>query len=158
MEGSALQHQSKMSEIKGALRNHLRERPFDFYVAFLLFLVGLYSVVSDTWPENVAPDFVKATITIVSLYLMAASMLIMSSLICNRKRMPVFSLMGEMYGWMAVSAAAFSTVFLYVGAIVYGDSDNIKIALLLLIGWVGLFVSSSARFIDLMHVYRSIKR
>jgi hypothetical protein len=40
-----------MENFKRVLRNKLRQRPFDFYVAVILFITGFYSIVSDTWPR-----------------------------------------------------------------------------------------------------------
>ena len=146
-----------MTEIKGVLRNHLRERPFDFYVAALLFLVGFYAVISDSWPESVENSLVSTIIYIVSIYYIIAGAVIMLSLGCNRKKHPVWALMGEMYGWMFVAAAALATVLTYLGSLVSGNISDIPMALLLLAVWIGLFISSAIRFIDLFSVYRSLK-
>jgi hypothetical protein len=146
-----------MSNIKGVVRSHLRERPFDFYVAALLFLVGFYAVVSDSWPESIGNALVSTIIYIVSLYYIIAGVVIMLSLGCNRKKHPVWALMGEMYGWMFVAAAALATVLTYCGSLVSGNVSDIPIALLLLAVWLGLFISSAVRFIDLFSVYRSLK-
>lgn len=146
-----------MSNIKGVVRNHLRERPFDFYVATLLFLVGFYAVVSDSWPESLGNSVVSTIIYIVSLYYIVAGVVIMLSLGCNRKKHPVWALMGEMYGWMFVAAAALATVLTYCGSLISGNVSNISLAVLLLAVWLGLFISSGVRFIDLFSVYRSLK-
>lgn len=147
-----------MAEIKGVLRNHLRERPFDFYVAVLLFLAGFYAVISDSWPESLNNQIVSGIIYIVSLYYMAAGIVIMISLGCNRKKHPIWSLMGEMYGWLFVAAAALATVLTYAGSIVSANVSNIPLAILLMSVWLGLFLSSGVRFVDLFSVYRSLKR
>lgn len=147
-----------MTNIKGVVRSHLRERPFDFYVAALLFLVGFYAVVSDSWPESIGNVLVSTIIYIVSLYYIIAGAVIMLSLGCNRKKHPVWALMSEMYGWMFVAAAALATVLTYCGSLVSGNVSNAPLAVLLLAVWLGLFVSSTVRFIDLFSVYRSLKR
>jgi hypothetical protein len=147
-----------MSNIKGVVRSHLRERPFDFYVAALLFLVGFYAVVSDSWPESIGNALVSTIIYIVSLYYIVAGAVIMLSLGCNRRKHPVWALMGEMYGWMFVAAAALSTVLTYCGSLVSGNVSDAPMAVLLLAVWLGLFISSAIRFIDLFSVYRSLKR
>jgi MFS family permease len=146
-----------MSNIKGVVRSHLRERPFDFYVAALLFLIGFYAVVSDSWPEELGNPVVSTIIYIVSLYYIVAGVVIMLSLGCNRKKHPVWALMSEMYGWMFVAAAALATVLTYCGSLVSGNVTNAPMALILLAVWLGLFISSTVRFADLFSVYRSLK-
>lgn len=147
-----------MSEIKGVLRNHLLERPFDFYVAFLLFLVGVYSIVSDHWPEGIDNGLVRMLIMIISFYYILASVIVMISLSCRRRRCPVLSLMGEMYGWLFISAASFASVLMYIGSVFGGAPQSWAAWGILLIVWFGLFIASGLRFLDLFNVYRSIKR
>ena len=146
-----------MESIKGVLRNHLRERPFDFYVAFLLFGVGTYTIVNDNWPESIQSTFVQTAIAAISIYLVAASAIIMFSITCRRKKWPVLSLIGEMYGWLFVSAASIATVLLYIG-VVLGDAPSSWTSWIVMISiWFGLFIASGLRFLDLFNVYRSIK-
>lgn len=147
-----------MNKIKGALKNHLLERPFDFYVAFLLFLVGWYSIFSDHWPEDISNAFVSTIISIISVYYLVASVVIMLSLGCRRRRWPVLSLMGEMYGWLFIAAASCATVLIYIGSVFAGGPRDVVFWLLMVSIWLGLFVSSTARFIDLYSLYRGVKK
>ena len=146
-----------METIRGVLRNHLRERPFDFYVAFLLFGVGAYTIVNDHWPESINSPFVQTAIAAISIYLIVASAIIMFSITCRRKKWPVLSLMGEMYGWLFVSAASIATVLLYLGAILGGVPSDWTSWIVMISIWLGLFIASGLRFLDLFNVYRSLK-
>ncbi len=132
-------------------------RPFDFYVALLLFVAGLYSIVNDTWPESVGNGITQTFIIIVSLYLMTAAAVIMLSLTCKKASRPVFSLMGEMYGWMFVAAASLATSLMYIGAALYGDPTSWWLWGILLTVWVGMTIASAIRSFDLFLVYRSLK-
>jgi hypothetical protein len=132
-------------------------RPFDFYVALLLFVAGLYSIVNDTWPETVGNDTTEAFIVIVSLYLMTAAAVIMASLLCKRASRPVFSLMGELYGWMFVAAASLATSLMYIGSAVSHTPDSWWLWGILLTVWVGMTIASAIRSFDLFLVYRSLK-
>jgi hypothetical protein len=147
-----------MSKVKGVLRNKLRERPFDFYVAILLFITGFYSIVSDTWPESVQNKLVSTIIVIISLYLMAASVMIMASLSCKRQKYPVWSLMGEMYGWMFVSSASLATVMLYFGSLIGNSPSSWWSFSALVLIWGGMLIASAIRFFDLLIIYRSLKK
>lgn len=147
-----------MDKIKGVLRSKLRERPFDFYVAVLLFLTGLYSIISDTWPENVGNQLVSTIIVIISLYLMGASTIIMTSLSCKRQRYPVLALMGEMYGWMFVASASLATLMLYFGSIIGNPPSSWWAFALMMLVWGGMLLASAIRFFDLLMIYRSLKR
>lgn len=147
-----------MNNIKGVLRNKLRQRPFDFYVAVLLFITGLYSIIDDSWPENVENHLVSTLIVIISLYLMGASVIIMLSLSCHRQKYPVLALMGEMYGWMFVASASLATTILYLGSLI-GDTPSSWWGFsAMMVIWVGMFIASSVRFFDLLIIYRSLKK
>lgn len=139
------------------LRNHLRERPFDFYVAFLLFGVGAYTIVNDHWPESINSPFVQTAIAAISIYLIASSAIIMFSLFCRGKKWPVLSIMGEMYGWLFVAAASIATVLLYISAILNGALPDWSSWIVITSIWFGLFIASGLRFLDIFNIYRSIK-
>ena len=132
-------------------------RPFDFYVALLLFCAGLYSIINDTWPESVENETTQTFIIIVSLYLMTAAAVIMLSLTCKRASRPVFSLMGEMYGWMFVAAASLATSLMYIGAILHDAPSSWWLWGILFTVWVGMTIASAIRSFDLFLVYRSLK-
>lgn len=146
-----------MNKVKGVLRSTIMQRPFDFYVAALLFLTGLYSVVSDTWPEQVGGGLTHAFITIVSVYLMISAGVIMAALSCKRAKRPIFTLMGEMYGWLFVSAASIATTLMYIGSVISNEPSSWGLWATLLFVWSGMAIASGVRFLDLLYVYRSIK-
>lgn len=132
-------------------------RPFDFYVALLLFVAGLYSIINDTWPETVGNELTQGFILFVSLYLMTAAAVIMASLLCKKASRPVFSLMGEMYGWMFVAAASLATSLMYISAILHSEPSSWWLWGILFTVWVGMTIASSIRSFDLFLVYRSLK-
>lgn len=146
-----------MSEIKGVFRNHLRERPFDFYVAFVLFLLGVWGIIDSRWPEAYADGNMLILMTIISLYLMLSSGFIMASLLCKRQKHPVLALMGEMYGWFFIAAAAIATSIVYLVALYHGV-ENIYVWAIWFLIWIGMSVSSGVRAFDLFDFYRSLKR
>lgn len=145
-----------MNNIKGALRNHLRERPFDFYVAFVLFMLGVWGFVDPTWPEEYVSGEMLILMAIISVYLMVSSGFIMASLLCKRQRHPVLALMGEMYGWFFIAAAALATSIIYLVALYHGVQDFFIWAIWFLI-WGGMAIASSVRAFDLLYFYRSLK-
>lgn len=147
-----------MNNLKGVLRSHLRERPFDFYVAFLIFFAGLLSFVSDAWPENIDRPWAIVIISIISAYYMIASAIVIISLSMKRKKYPVFALIGEMYGWMFISAASIATSLLYIGFLINGAPNSWWLWSILMGVWIGLATSSGVRFLDLFSVYRSLKK
>jgi hypothetical protein len=147
-----------MDKIRGVLRNKLRQRPFDFYVAVLLFITGFYSIISDTWPESVENKLVSTLIVIISLYLMGASVIIMASLSCKRQKYPVLALMGEMYGWMFVASASLATIILYLGSLIGNSPSSWWAFSALVLIWGGMLIASAIRFFDLLIIYRSLKK
>jgi hypothetical protein len=147
-----------MNNIKGVLRSKLRQRPFDFYVAILLFITGFYSIVSDSWPEDVDNSLIATIIVIISLYLMGASTIIMLSLSCQRQKYPVLALMGEMYGWMFVASASLATLMLYLGSLVGEEPSSWWGFVAMLVIWTGMLLASLVRFFDLLIIYRGLKK
>lgn len=144
-----------MNEIKGAFRNKLRERPFDFYVAFVIFLAGAYSLFSDSWPENLHEQSTQILITLVSAYMVLASLVIMSALLCNRKKRPVFAVMAEMWGWLAVSAASTATFLMYEFMLLTSGIGDMGVSLVLSLIWLGMALASFFRSLD---IYLLIRR
>jgi hypothetical protein len=145
-----------MNKLKIALGTHLRDRPFDFYVAFVLFMLGLWSFVDPTWPERYTDDGMYILMMFIMVYLMVAAGFIIASLLCKRQKHPVLALMGEMYGWFFIAAAALATSIIYLVALYHGVSSFSVWAVWFVI-WMGLFIASAVRGIDLFYFYRSLK-
>lgn len=148
-----------MNNVKGFFQSRkIWKRPFDFYVAALLFLAGLYGIISESWPEEIIDNnLTQVFIVIVSIYLMAASAVIMSALLCKKVTRPVFSLMGELYGWMFVAAGSLATSLMYVGGVVNDAPSSWWVWSILLIIWIGMTIASAIRASDLYLIYRSLR-
>jgi len=144
-----------MSNIKGVLRNNLRQRPFDFYTAFVIFLAGAFALVSPYWPENAPSPQIVVMINLVSVYMMVASGIVMSALLCNRKTKPVYAVLGEMWGWLAISAASFAVTIMYVAQMIYVGYPGIWLPIILAFIWFGMFLASGFRSLD---IYLMLKR
>jgi hypothetical protein len=150
-----------MQTAKGFFQKRTRriwERPFDFYAASLLFFSGIVSILNDNWPESLEGGMAQTFIVIVSIYLMFAGAIVMSSLLCKRQKRPVFSLMGEMYGWLFVAAGSMATSIIYLWGILHGSHNDWGLWISLFIIWFGMTAASSIRFFDLFLVYRSLKK
>jgi hypothetical protein len=145
-----------MNKLKIALGTHLRDRPFDFYVAFVLFMLGLWAFVDPSWPERYTDGGMYVLMMFIMVYLMVAAGFIMASLLCKRQKHPVLALMGEMYGWFFIAAAALATSIIYLVALYHGVSSFSVWAVWFVI-WMGLFFASAVRAIDLFYFYRSLK-
>ena len=146
-----------MNQIKRMFRNHLRERPFDFYVAFVLFFLGAWGIVDPYWPEDYVDGTILTLISIIGVYLMVSSAFVMSSLLCKRKRHPILALMGEMYGWFFISAASVALSIICLVAL-YQGVDNIYVWIVWIFLWAGMAISSGLRSCDLFNFYRSLKK
>jgi hypothetical protein len=138
-----------MNTVRGAVRRGLRDRPFDFYVAFLIFLAGTYSFVSDTWPEKYHSQTTSILIYIVSIYMVVASLLVMFSLLCDRSTRPVFSLLAEMWGWLAISAASTATFLMYAWILISQGYSDFGLSFVLDLIWLGMALASFFRSLDI---------
>lgn len=142
----------------------LRARTLDFYVAFLVFFLGLSGLIDPTWPERFGDSAIYWIVLIEDLYLMTAAMIIMVSLLlrsrCRRKsncKILVPSIIGETFGWLFISAASWvivvSAPWIPPSAIV--ESENHISFWSWIFVWVGLGTASFFRYIDLKRFYRS---
>lgn len=144
--------------VEGVFRNKLRERPFDFYVASVLFLLGLYGIVDDGFPELAMNNQYTWLVNLICLYFMSASSVIILSLSCRRTKHPILALMGEMYGWFFIAAAACATALSYLSVFFYGGPQNWFSWLIWVMIWVGMAISSLFRSFDLHNFYRSLRK
>jgi hypothetical protein len=144
-----------MNVVEGVFRNKVRERPFDFYVAFVLFMLGLYGIVDDGFPESAVGGYTWL-MHLISAYFMISAAAIMWSLTCHRIKYPVASLMAEMYGWFFITAAATATALSYLSVFFVGGADNWLSWIIWLSIWVGMAIASMFRFTDLFIFYRRL--
>lgn len=140
----------------------LRARTLDFYVAFLVFFMGLSGILDPTWPERFGNSPIYWIVLVEDIYLMIASFVIMLSLIlrtwCNGKcKMLVPTIIGETFGWLFISAAAWvivvSSPWIPPSAIV-DAGDRVSFWAWIAV-WVGLGLTSFFRYIDLKRFYAS---
>lgn len=142
----------------GRLPWGLRERPFDIYAATLLLVVGIFSLFDDFVFEKDIGGNLKLLITIVSVYFIAASSVILTALFKNPKKCPAFVLFGEMYGWMFVSAASAATTLLIGTSFFFVKDPSVLTWSLWLFVWGMLTAASAFRFLDLRSKYRRFKK
>jgi len=147
-----------MSLIFRTLPIALRERPLDFYTALVLFFIGIYSAFDTSFPEEFNDGFVILIVHIIGGYLMAAAALIIATMLCNKVKRPVFSIIGEFYGWMLVMSASVAISVLYIASVIFGEGpDNWAIWILWVMAWVGMAVASFLRTADLWQTFKVIR-
>lgn len=134
--------------IKGVL-DRIGKRPFDLYVAILIFLFGLYSLLDDHWPEDYHDGISLFLIQAVSAYMMVAAVLVIVSLLCNPAKRPLLSLLGEMWGWLAIAAASSATAIMFIYMQFVVEMHYPVLAITMLTIWIGLSVSSVMRSLDI---------
>jgi len=148
-----------MKNIWGRLPEGLRERPFDVYTAFILFLMGIYGIVDDSFPERFSNQLTVFFINIISAYLMAASSVILVALFKDKRQYPVFNLFGQLFGWAFISAAALATSLIYATSILFaGSPDSWALWSVWLLIWFTMFVASMLRTMELYNIYRGCKK
>lgn len=148
-----------MKNIWGRLPEGLRERPFDVYTAFILFIVGVYGIVDDTFPERFQDQLTIFLVNIISIYLMIASSVILVALMKDRRKYPAFTLFGQLFGWAFIAAAALAASLLYaINILISGSPDSWAIWLLWVLIWFGMFFSAMLRTMELYFIYRGCKK
>jgi hypothetical protein len=146
-----------MKKVLGALPIGLRERPLDFYTAFVLFMVGVYGIVDDNFPERFQQPLSSFFISIISIYLIIAASLVMLSLFCNKKDKAVYAYMTEFFGWMLITAASIAASLLYASSIINGNPNSWILWLVWLFIWIGMAIASFIRTYDLYSLTRRHK-
>lgn len=147
-----------MSRIFGSLPISLKERPLDFYTAAVLFVVGVYELFGTTFSNKFEGELFYLIIHIIGGYLAAASSLIVATMLCNKVKRPIFSIIGEFYGWMLVVSASISTVLLYIASLIWGGApENWQTWSVWVIAWIGMATASFIRTVDLWQTYKVIR-
>lgn len=140
----------------------LRARTMDFYVAFLVFFLGVSGFLDPTWPERFINTPAYWIVIVEDIYLILASVVIMGSLLvrefrqCNI-RVVIPSIIGEMFGWLFVSAAA-AVILLtswYIPPSAVVDEGNALSFWSWILVWLGLGISAFLRYLDLRLHYRN---
>jgi len=142
--------------IRSVFSNHLRDRPFDFYVAFVLFMLGVWAFADPTWPERFTDGGMYFLMMFITVYLMVAASFIMASLLCKRQKHPILALMGEMYGCLFIAAAALATSIVYLVGLYHGV-QSVPVWIVWFLIWSGMALAAGIRAVDLFYFYRSLK-
>ena len=147
-----------MNEVFRSLPIALRERPLDFYTALVLFMIGMYSLFDGTFPERFNDNLIILIVNIIGGYFMAASALIIATMLCNKVKRPIFSIIGEFYGWMLIVSASVATIFLYIAYAIFSSTvENWATWTLWLLAWIGMALASFLRTVDLWQTYKVIR-
>lgn len=148
-----------MKNIWGRLPEGLRERPFDVYTAFILFLVGVYGIVDDTFPERFSDQLTIFLVNIISAYLMAASSVILVAIFKDKRQYPVFHILGQFFGWAFIAAAALATSLIYaLSPLWIHNQDNWGVWSLWMIIWFTMFLAAQLRTMELYNVIKRCKQ
>jgi hypothetical protein len=136
----------------------LRERPLDFYTAAVLFVLGSYELLGASFSSKFNDQMIFIIVNIIGGYFIAASSLIMISMMCNKVKKPIFSIMGEFYGWMFVTSASIATVLLYLSSLVWGGApENWLEWSAWMIAWIGMALAAFLRTVDLWQTFKVVR-
>lgn len=137
----------------------LRARTLDFYVAFLVFFIGIYGIFDPTWPEKFE-GYSYWIVLVEGIYLTIASLMIMLSLIVREKKkcritVLIPSIVGEAFGWLFVSTASLAIALTSWLIPPTNVVDHNEYAIFIwFILWLGLAISSFLRSLDLKRHYK----
>ena len=119
-------------------------------------MLGVWAFADPSWPEQFVQGEMYFLMMFIKVYLMVASFFIMASLLCKRQKHPILALMGEMYGWIFIAAAATATSIVYLVAL-YQGVESFAVWLVWFCIWAGMAIAAIVRAIDLFYFYRSLK-
>lgn len=134
-----------------------RERPFDAYTALALIAVGVYGLVDPNFPENTTNAVGALLFTMIEIYFIVASVVLLSALLCKSHNHPMFSYLGQMYSWAFISAAgiAVMTFQLWVNIVDNIESPALYWLIFFIFGCVGW--AAFFRSMDMYMTLRNIK-
>jgi hypothetical protein len=147
-----------LRNIWGLLPQGFRERPFDAYTALSLIVVGFYALLDTSFPESQTTPLGAALFFWIAIYLIVASVVLLTALFANQKTCYKFHYFGQMYAWMFIAAAGISVCFyqLWSGVI----SNSIPITNLGLY-WIIFFIWGAvgwAAFVRSLEMYLNLRR
>ena len=146
------------SAIFRAIPGALRDRPLDFYTAAVLLVIGIYELFGTSFSSKFEGELFYLVVHIIGGYLVAASSLIVIAMLCNKVKRPIFSIIGEFYGWMLVVSASVATVLLYISSLIWGGAPNDwSTWSIWVIAWIGMAVASFLRTLDLWQTFKVIR-
>lgn len=133
----------------------LRRRPFGIYTSLLVFSIGVYGFFTDADTNLYDGNLPHLFIKLISIYLIAAGVVVLSASFADRRKHAAFSIFGEMYGWLFIAAAALATSFTYIGSYVYIDNpEQLATVALWLVVWGFLFLCSGVRAVDILVTHK----
>lgn len=140
----------------------IKARPLDFFVAFLVFFMGIYGFLDPNFPEGLN-SVSYWVIMVEDIYLIVAGVAIMGALVvkqyCRRNmgRWFVGSLIVEMFGWLFISSAsaviALTTPWIPPSAFASTEGPLLWVWFFL---WGGLAAASFVRYLDIRSIGRRI--
>lgn len=139
----------------GRLPRSLRKRPFDIFVSVFLVSAGVYQIADPTFPEmqqNLLGDFL---LTLVSIYMIAAGLVITWCILHKCKNI-IMNMYIEMYAWLFMWAAMMALTFFQVYIGLTKSIENIPLYYGVLWFWILLSLSTGIRWIDLSQILRRI--
>lgn len=139
----------------GRLPRGLRKRPFDVFVSLFLVGAGVYQIVDPAFPEMQQQVVNSLILTIISLYMIAAG-LVITWCIIHRCKNIVMNMYIEMYAWLFMWAAVLAIAIfdIYVG--LAQPIHNYALYYGVLSFWILLSAATAIRWIDLRQVLRTI--
>lgn len=89
------------------LSTRIRSYALDFYVAFLVFVIGAYGILDSHWPPVDIEPWVAIILIVEDIYLVIASLAVMIAMFLRKSpRHAACSIVTEAFGWMFIGVAA----------------------------------------------------
>lgn len=135
----------------------LRNKPFTLYVVSLIWLANAFALVTGTTAGLIFLPANGWLVFIITLYFLVSSTIIILSTFANSSKHSTFSVFGQMYGWLALSAASASAAVLYIvnwfGA--YHFAYPLEFIFIIFV-WLGLAGASLLRSTDILINHKEI--
>lgn len=134
----------------------LRRYPFELFVAFLVFMLGLYGLINPYWPPIGSQPWEIVVMNTEALYFLISGAAVISTFF-SRNKWPIESIVVQMFGWLFIGFAGVMALliklFIPQSQLIHTDTTLGYVVSGVL--WISLVTASFVKYFDIRVWYRS---
>lgn len=138
----------------------LRKRPFEFFAAFLVMVLGIYALANPDWPPHMIEGWEVWVLNMEAFYFVFSGAVVMASFF-TRPKWPIASIVAQMFGWLFIGFAGVMALVIRVvieSSPILPNRDNPYLSIATFAVWLTLIAASFVRYFDIRTWYRSVGR
>lgn len=130
--------------------------PFEFFAAFMVFILGLYGLINPDWPPYDTDSWKAIILNMEAVYLVVSGGAVMGTFFF-RQKCPVGIIVVQMFSWLFIGFAALMAILIQT---FISDAELVKnpdslLSFITIIIWFALMGASFTKFFDIRIWYKS---